>query len=50
MYNAPGLFGSVGPNPPYTVRYDLSMNNVIDLADVLVFNIPGLFGSTCTTP
>ena len=47
QYNLPGLFASVGPNPPYDARYDLSGDGGIDLSDVLLYNTPGVFGAAC---
>ncbi len=47
LYLAPPMFFSVGPNPPYRVRYDLNLDGVINLADML-YLAPPVFFATCT--
>ncbi len=47
LYLAPPMFFSVGPTPPYRVRYDLNLDGVINLADML-YLAPPVFYSTCT--
>ena len=44
---APPLFFSVGPDPPYQIRYDLNLDNVINLSDIN-YLAPPVFFATCT--
>ena len=47
LYLAPPVFFSIGPNPPYQLRYDLNLDGVINLSDILTL-APPMFFSTCT--
>ena len=44
---APPVFFSVGPGLPYKFRYDLNLDNAINLGDVL-YLAPPVFFATCT--
>ena len=44
---APPVLFSVGPDPPYEVRYDLNLDGVMNIFDVL-YMAPPLFFATCT--
>jgi hypothetical protein len=47
-YGGAGVFGSTGPNPPYTKRSDLSGDGKITGSDLLKFS--PVYGTTCTYP
>jgi len=47
LYLAPPKFFSVGPGPPYGVRYDLNLDNAINLSDIL-YLAPPVFFAACT--
>jgi len=47
LYLAPPVFFSIGPDPPYQVRYDLNPDGVINVFDVNRI-APPMFFATCT--